>query len=63
MIQLPQTLPVLQLELEGLPNEIELPPDRWEAKLEIFLVTFWLWQEGQVTSTTLLLLSTSLSKG
>lgn len=38
--QVPQTLPVLQLALELLPNEIELPPDSLEAKLEIFLATF-----------------------
>lgn len=38
--QLPQTLPLLQLELEALPNENELPSERREAKTEIFLVTF-----------------------
>jgi hypothetical protein len=38
--QVPQTLPVLQLELELLPNEKVLPPESLEAKVEIFLVTF-----------------------
>ncbi len=60
---MPQTLPVLQLELEELPIENELPPESLEAKVEIFLVTFWLWQVGQVTSAALLLLSTSCSNG
>jgi len=50
----PQTLPVLQLELELPPNENELPPDDFEAKVEIFLVTSLLWQAGQVTSPILL---------
>jgi hypothetical protein len=57
----PQTLPVLQLE--ALPNENVLPPESLEAKVEIFLVTFWLSQVGQVTSAILLLLITSFSKG
>ena len=63
--QVPQTLPVLQLELEleGLPNAIELPSDRREAKVETLLVTFRLWQVGQVTSATLLLVKTSCSNG
>jgi hypothetical protein len=55
---------VLQLELlKLLPNEVELPPESLDAKVEIFLVTFSLWQAGQVTSPTLLLLSTSSSNG
>jgi len=46
----PQTLPVSQLELELLPNERLLTPESLEAKLEIFLLTFWLWQSGQMAS-------------
>jgi hypothetical protein len=53
----------LQLELEEPAKENELPPDNLEAKVEIFLVTFWLAQVGQVTSLTLLALNTSCSKG
>jgi hypothetical protein len=60
----PQTEPLLQLELlKLLPNEAELPPESREANVEIFLVTFWLWQAGQVTSLTLLALNTSSSNG
>ena len=59
----PQTLPVLQLEPELPPNENEPPPDSLEAKVEIFLVIFWLLQVGQVTSSILLLLNTSASNG
>jgi hypothetical protein len=62
-VHAPQTLPVLQLELEALPNENVLPPESLEAKVEIFLVTFWLSQVGQLTSAILLLLITSFSKG
>ncbi len=62
-IYAPQTLPVLQLELEALPNEYELPPANFEANVEICFVTFWLWQDGQLTSVILLLLSTSSSNG
>ena len=51
---MPQTLPVSQLELELPSNENELPPDDFEAKVEIFLVTSLLWQAGQVTSPILL---------
>jgi hypothetical protein len=54
---------VLQLELEEPANENELPPDNLEAKVEIFLVTFWLAQVGQVISLILLTLSTSCSNG
>jgi len=55
---------VLQLELlKLLPNEAELPPESREANVEIFLVTFWLWHAGQVTSLTLLALKTSSSNG
>jgi hypothetical protein len=39
-IYVPQTLPVLQLELEVLPNEKEFQPESLEAKVEIFLVMF-----------------------
>ncbi|HSB66910.1 MAG TPA: hypothetical protein VLD65_10045 [Anaerolineales bacterium] len=42
LTQVPQTLPVSQLELEALPNENELTPDKRDAKVEIFLITFWL---------------------
>jgi hypothetical protein len=62
-IYAPQTLPVLQPELELLPNENELPPPNFEANVEICLVMFWLWQEGQMTSEILLLLNTSSSNG
>ena len=59
----PQTLPVLQLELEVLRNGKELPFESLEAKVEITLVIFWLRQEGQVTSPILLVLNTSSSNG
>jgi hypothetical protein len=62
-VHAPQTLPVLQLELEVLPNENMPPPEGLEAKVEIFLVTFWLSQVGQVISAILLLLMTSFSNG
>ncbi len=39
-IYVPQTLPVLQLALDELPYENVLPPESFEAKVEIFLVTF-----------------------
>jgi hypothetical protein len=39
-VQVPQTLPVSQLEPELLLNEKVLPPESLEAKVEIFLVTF-----------------------
>ena len=62
-IYVPQTEPVLQLELPLLLNENELPPEILEAKLEICLVIFWLWQAGQLTSLVRLALSTSASNG
>jgi hypothetical protein len=63
-IHVPQTLPApVQLELELLPNENELPPDSFEENVEIFLAIFWLSQEGQVTSSILLAFKTSFSNG
>jgi len=59
--QVPQTLLVLQLEFVAFPNEKELPPESFEAKVEIFLVMFRLWQVGQVTSPILFELNTSSS--
>jgi len=60
----PQTLPVLQLGLLKLPpNDADTPPENREAKVEIFLVMFWLWQAGHATSPPLLVLSTSSSNG
>jgi hypothetical protein len=59
----PQTLPVLQLGPALPPNEFEPPPDSLEAKVEIFLVMFWLLQAGQVTSLIFLLINTSASNG
>jgi hypothetical protein len=56
-------VPLLQLEAGALLNENELPPESFEAKVEIFFFTFWLWQVGQATSLTELLLRTSSSKG
>jgi len=54
---------VLQLEAGALLNENELPPAIFEAKVEIFLVTFWLLQAGQTTSLTTLALRTNSSNG
>jgi hypothetical protein len=63
-IYAPQTLPApVQLELELLPNENELPPDSLEANVESFLAIFWLSQEGQVISFILLAFKTSFSNG
>jgi hypothetical protein len=62
-LYVPQTLPELQLELEALPNEYVLPPGSLEAKVEIFLVMFWLLHVEQVTSPILLVLNTSASNG
>jgi hypothetical protein len=59
----PQTLPVLQLELDALLKDNPPPPDNLDAKVEICFVIFWLWQVGQVTSATLLVLITSSSNG
>jgi len=53
----------VQLEPEESAKENELPPDSLEAKVDIFLVTFWLAQVGQATSLTLLALKTSCSNG
>jgi hypothetical protein len=54
---------VLQLEAGALLNEKLLPPAIFEAKVEIFLVTFWLLHAGQTTSLTALALRTSSSNG
>jgi hypothetical protein len=60
----PQALPApVQLELELLLNKKVLPAESLEAKVEIFLTMFWLWQAGQVTSLILPVLSTSCSNG
>ena len=60
---MPQVPPVLQLEAGALLKENELPPETLEAKVEIFFLTFWLWQDGQTTSLVALLLRTNSSKG
>jgi hypothetical protein len=57
----PQTLP--ELQFEELLNEKEFTPDNLDAKVEIFLLIFWLSQEGQATSPCLLVPSTSFSNG
>ena len=47
---MPQVLPVLQAaEDEALPNEKALPPEIFDAKVDIFLETCVLPQSGQVT--------------
>jgi hypothetical protein len=47
---MPQVLPVLQAaEDEAPPNEKALPPETFEAKVDIFLETCVLPQSGQVT--------------
>jgi hypothetical protein len=62
-IYVPQTFPVSQLELDVLPKENDPPLAGWEAKMEIFLKIFWLWQAGQVTSLILAVFWTSSSNG
>jgi hypothetical protein len=54
---------VLQLEAGALLNENELPPATLEAKVEIFFLTCWLLQAGQITSFVALALRTSSSNG
>jgi hypothetical protein len=62
LVQVPQTLPVLQPELPRvLSNEKELPLESLEANVEITLVMFWLSHEGQLTSPILLALNISFS--
>jgi hypothetical protein len=54
---------VSQDEADELANEnLPLPAD-CEAKIEIFLKIFWLWQLGQVTLSIWLVLKTSSSNG
>jgi hypothetical protein len=59
----PQVLPWLQFELEALTDENAPSPLVLEAKIEIFLKIFGLWQAGQVTSPIWLVLSMSSSNG
>jgi hypothetical protein len=59
----PQVLPVLQETAELAPKENEPPPERREAKVEIFLFTCELPHSGQVTSLTELALRTNSSNG
>jgi hypothetical protein len=53
----------LQLDPKLLPYENELPPVNLDANVEIFLVMFWLAQEGQEISEILPVLNTSFSNG
>ena len=54
---------MLQLADEGLYVETEVPPETFEAKVEIFLLMCWLPQHGHTTSSTALALRTSSSNG
>ncbi len=59
----PHRLPVLHEEAELAPSENEAPPPlTFDENVDIFFLTWLLWQDGQVTSSTLLRLSTSSSK-
>jgi hypothetical protein len=54
---------VLQLADEELNAETELPPETFEANVEIFFLTCWLPQHGHTTSSIALALRTSSSNG
>jgi hypothetical protein len=59
---MPQVPPVLhEAALE--PKENELPPEIFEANVDIFFLTCWLPQPGQATTSTAAALRTSSSKG
>ena len=61
-VYMPQTLPVLHEAAELAPSEKEVPPETFEAKVEIFFLTSVLPHLGHFTPSIWLEPSTSSSK-